>query len=100
VTTDRDDFDRAGDFDAIPEIHEQRFRLLVGSLTDYAVFLIDLSGSIRSWNPGVQAVLGYDEAEFVGLDFAALFTPEDAARERPAQERGRALSDGRCRGQT
>jgi len=42
----------------------------VGSLTDYAVFLIDLSGSIRSWNPGVRAVLGYDEAEFVGLDFA------------------------------
>src|SRR3954453_11038231 len=93
--TDRHDPELPDDFEAIPDLDEQHFRRLVESLTDYAVFLIDLSGTIRSWNPGVRAVLGYDEAEFVGLDFAALFTPEDAARERPAQELGRALCDGR-----
>jgi len=87
---------RFGDnLDAIPNFHEQRFRLLLDSLTDYAVFLIDLSGTIRSWNPGVRGVLGYEETEFVGLDFAALFTPEDITHERPAQELGRALSEGR-----
>jgi PAS domain S-box-containing protein len=59
------------------------------------VFLIDLSGTIRSWNPGVQKVLGYEESEFVGLDFSVLFTPEDVAHERPSQELGRALSEGR-----
>ncbi len=95
VMTDRHESERQSNFDAIPDFHEQRFRLLVESLTDYAVFLIDLSGTIRSWNPGVREVLGYNEGEFVGLDFAVLFTPADVARERPTQELGRALSDGR-----
>ena len=93
--TDSQDPALSGDFDAIPDLHEQRFRLLLESLADYAVFLIDLSGTIRSWNRGVREVLGYDEGEFVGLDFAALFTPEDVAHERPAQELGRALAEGR-----
>jgi len=50
---------------------EQRFRLLVESLTDYAVFMIDLSGAMSSWNPGVRSLLGYDAEEFIGLPFAA-----------------------------
>jgi PAS domain S-box-containing protein len=74
---------------------EQRFRLLVESLTDYAVFMIDLSGTIATWNHGVRLVLGYDAEEFVGLPFAAIFTPEDAAAQRPAQELQRALATGR-----
>src|SRR4051812_45189356 len=74
---------------------EERFRLLVESLTDYAVFMIDLSGRMVSWNPGVKAVLGYDADEFVGLPFAAIFTPEDAALDRPTQELERALATGR-----
>jgi PAS domain S-box-containing protein len=55
---------------------EQRLRLLLDSLADHAVFLIDLSGMIQSWNTGVRRVLGYEQADFVGLPFAALFTPE------------------------
>jgi PAS domain S-box-containing protein len=73
----------------------QRFRLLVESLTDYAVFMIDDSGVISSWNPGVKLVLGYEADEFVGLPFAAIFTPEDVARQRPAQELDRARTAGR-----
>src|SRR5207237_122036 len=74
---------------------EQRFRLLVESLTDYAVFMIDLGGTIASWNPGVQAVLGYDADQFVGMPFDMIFTPEDVARKRPAQELDRARTTGR-----
>src|SRR3954469_23484738 len=74
---------------------EQRFRLLLDSLTEHAVFLIDLSGTIVSWNTGVRRVLGYEEPEFIGLAFAALFTPEDAAQGRPAQELDTALASGR-----
>jgi PAS domain S-box-containing protein len=74
---------------------EQRLRLLLDSLTEHAVFLIDLSGTIASWNTGVRRLLGYEEAEFIGLPFATLFTPEDVAQGRPAQELDRALATGR-----
>src|SRR3954468_9890732 len=74
---------------------EQRMGLLLDSLTEHAVFLIDLSGTISSWNTGVQRLLGYEEAEFIGLPFAALFTPEDVAQGRPAHELERALATGR-----
>jgi PAS domain S-box-containing protein len=74
---------------------EQRLRLLIDSLSEHAVFLIELSGTIDSWNSGVRRVLGYDEPEFVGLPFAALFTPEDAAKNRPQQELECALATGR-----
>src|ERR1700712_3999562 len=76
------------------DLFEQRYRMLVESLTDYAVFMVDLSGTIVSWNPGVKRVLGYDAGEFVGLPFGNLFTPEDVARNRPAQELERALATG------
>jgi PAS domain S-box-containing protein len=74
---------------------EQRLRLLLDGLTEHAVFLIDLSGRIASWNTGVRRLLFYEEAEFIGLPFAALFTPEDVAQGRPAQELERALTTGR-----
>src|SRR4051794_33913599 len=70
--------------EAQPEILEEHFRLLIDSLTDYAVFMIDLSGKISSWNPGVERLLGYTAEEFVGLGFDALFVPEDVALGRPA----------------
>ena len=74
---------------------EQRFRLLVESLTDYAVFMIDLSGAMASWNPGVRALLGYEAEEFIGLPFAAIFTPEDCTRE-PARSGNRGGEDNRA----
>ena len=74
---------------------EERFRLLVESLTDCAVFMIDLAGTIASWNAGVEIVLGYDPDEFVGLPFASIFTPEDIALGRPVEELERVLASGR-----
>jgi hypothetical protein len=73
----------------------QQYRLLLESLTDYAVFMLDPAGTIATWTPGVQQVLGYGADEFVGLPFWALFTPEDIALDRPAQELQTAASTGR-----
>ena len=72
-----------------------RFELLESSLSEYAVFTLDGAGLITSWNPGVEQVLGYPREEFVGLAFAALFTPEDQAMQRPAEELARAAATGR-----
>ena len=74
---------------------DELFRLLVESLTDYAVFEIAPSGTITSWTAGVELVLGYGAEEFVGLPFAAIFTPEDISRKTPAAELVRARLTGR-----
>jgi PAS domain S-box-containing protein len=74
---------------------QTRFQLLESSLRDYAVFTIDASGIVASWNPGVEQVLGYGREDFVGLPFATLFTPEDRAMQRPAEELARAAATGR-----
>jgi hypothetical protein len=74
---------------------EQRLRLLLESLSDYAVFLVDADGVIQTWNPGVAQVLGYDADEFIGLPFASLFTPEDIHNNAPDEELARARSSGR-----
>jgi PAS domain S-box-containing protein len=74
---------------------DQHFRALIESLTDYAVFGVDLTGVISSWNPGVRAVMGYEADEFIGLPFAAIFTPEDVALGRAREEFERARDTGR-----
>src|SRR5262249_19073422 len=64
---------------------EEFHRTLVEQVRDYAIFRMDLRGVATTWNEGVRRVLGYEEAEFVGLDFRRLFTPEEAAAGRPDQ---------------
>ncbi|MGE3508214.1 MAG: PAS domain S-box protein [Vicinamibacterales bacterium] len=76
---------------------EQRLQLLFDNLPDYAIFLVDLDGTISSWNTGVARVLGYTEAEFVGLPFSRLFTPEDIASDQPAREMAEAAAHGHSR---
>src|SRR5688572_14650751 len=74
---------------------QQQFRLLVDSLHDYAVFMIDPEGRVITWNPGVQHVLRYTAAEFIGKTFSQIFTPEDVADGRPEQEMAVAAAEGR-----
>jgi PAS domain S-box-containing protein len=78
-----------------PDFVEHWLRLLIESLEEYAVFLVDPAGTITSWNPSVERVLGYPAIEFVGLPFAALFTPEDVAQGVPARELAQAAATGR-----
>ncbi|MEO5670362.1 MAG: PAS domain S-box protein [Ramlibacter sp.] len=74
---------------------EQRFRLLVESVRDYAIFMLDVDGTVRSWNAGAQALKGYTAAEIVGRHFSNFYTPEDQQAGKPATELHNARLHGR-----
>ena len=76
---------------------EERFRLLIESARDYAIFLIDTQGRITTWNTGAERMLGWSEAEALGRPMALLFTPEDRALDVPEREMRMALDTGRAR---
>ena len=56
---------------------ERRFRLLVQSVTDYAIFMLDRGGYVSNWNAGAERIKGYDASEIVGQHFSRFYTPED-----------------------
>jgi len=74
---------------------EQRFRLLVDSVRDYAIYMLDVDGNVRSWNAGAQALKGYAAGEIIGRHFSAFYTPEDQAAGKPAAELRTARRHGR-----
>ena len=75
---------------------EEQLRLLVESVKDYAIFMLDPQGRIRTWNAGAAAIHGYAAAEVVGRHFSLFFPPEHAEAGRPAQELAKALREGRA----
>src|SRR4029077_6988142 len=56
---------------------EERFRLLVESVKDYAIFMLDQAGRVASWNAGAEAIKGYAAEEILGQHFSVFYTPED-----------------------
>ena len=74
---------------------EQRFRLLVSSVTDYAIYMIDSSGRVATWNPGAERFKGYKADEIIGQHFSRFFRPEDAAADLPARALRIAAREGR-----
>ncbi|MGH7090436.1 MAG: PAS domain S-box protein, partial [Stellaceae bacterium] len=56
---------------------EQRFRLLVEAVTDYAIFMLDRDCTVQSWNEGAQRIKGYTHDEIVGRHFSCFYTEED-----------------------
>ena len=74
---------------------EERFRLLVTQVRDYAIFMLDPAGRISSWNAGAARLKGYEEAEILGRHFSVFYTPEDIASGKPARELEEALAVGR-----
>src|SRR4051812_30794921 len=74
---------------------EERFRLLVENVVDYAIFMLDVQGHILTWNAGAQRLKGYAASEVVGRSFE-LFYPADAIeRGWPQYELKRAIEVGR-----
>ncbi len=59
---------------------EERFRLMVSSVKDYAIFGLDASGKVATWNAGAKRMLGYDAKEIIGRDCSSFYTREDAER--------------------
>lgn len=74
---------------------ERQFRLLVGSVIDYALFTLDLDGVIQSWNPGAERVKGYSAEEAIGQHFSMLYTPEAREAGEPEQALARVRNEGR-----
>jgi PAS domain S-box-containing protein len=62
---------------------EERFRLLVDSVSDYAIIMLSPDGRIASWNKGAEALKGYTEAESLGQPYELFFLPEDVASGKP-----------------
>ena len=73
----------------------QRFQLLVDSVEDYAIYMLDPDGTVRSWNLGAERINGWTAAEIVGRHFSLFFTPEDRESGAPERELETARRDGR-----
>jgi PAS domain S-box-containing protein len=74
-----------------PLIYER----LVCSITDYAIYAIDLEGRVSSWNPGAQSIKGYAANEIIGEHFSRFYTPEDREAGLPQQALRQAAEHGR-----
>jgi PAS domain S-box-containing protein len=74
---------------------EAKFRLLVDSVSDYAIFMLDTDGIVRSWNAGAQAIKGYAGSEIIGRHFSAFYTAQDTAAGKPRIELETAAAKGR-----
>jgi PAS domain S-box-containing protein len=71
------------------------YRLLVDSVRDYAIFLLDPTGHVASWNEGARRIKGYEPAEIIGKHFSAFYPPERVAERFPEYELEVAAREGR-----
>lgn len=74
---------------------ERRFRLLVGSVSDYAVFMLDPGGRVSTWNAGAERIKGWRADEILGQHFSVLYPPEDAAAGKCERALATAAAEGR-----
>jgi PAS domain S-box-containing protein len=65
---------------------EERFRLLVDGVKDYAIFMLDPTGRVATWNEGAERINGYRSKEIVGQHFSKFYPPEDVAAKKPQRE--------------
>ena len=74
---------------------ERNFGLMVNSVTDYALYMLDPTGNVTSWNTGAERIKGYTAAEIIGRHFPRFYTEEDREAGRPDRTLAIALRDGR-----
>jgi PAS domain S-box-containing protein len=74
---------------------EEQYRLLMENVKDFAIFLLDSTGKIATWNNGAERILGYKEAEIIGQPFSILFIPQDIIKRQPEYELEVARDKGR-----
>ncbi|MGH8315005.1 MAG: MASE1 domain-containing protein, partial [Steroidobacterales bacterium] len=74
---------------------EEKFRLLVEGIRDYAVFMLDTEGYVASWNAGAEKIKGYKAADIIGQHFSRFYPPEALERKLPQLELHVAAQVGR-----
>ena len=78
---------------------EQRFRLLVQGVRDYAIYMLDPHGYVTNWNSGAQAIKGYTAEEIIGQHFSRFYSEEDRLAGAPAHALATAVADGKFEGE-
>jgi PAS domain S-box-containing protein len=73
---------------------EERFRVLVRSVKDYGIFMLDPEGRVASWNEGARRIKGYEAEEILGRHFSTFYPPDVAASGHPARELEMARREG------
>jgi len=80
-------------------VAEQRYRLLIEGVTDYAIYSLDAEGNITSWNSGAERIKGYLAEEIIGRHFSTFYVPEDVSAKVPARVLQRAREEGHYEGE-
>src|SRR3984885_953020 len=80
---------------SVSESEDRRYRLLVEAVTDYAIYMLDPTGVVTSWNAGAQRFKGYSADEIIGQHFSRFYTEEDRDRGLPATVLGIAAREGK-----
>jgi PAS domain S-box-containing protein len=78
---------------------QERFRLFLQAVKDYAIYVLDARGNVASWNLGAERIKGYTASEIIGRNFSCFFTKEDLAAGKPAEEMMIAVRDGQFEGE-
>ncbi len=74
---------------------EERFRLLVEGVVDYAIYMLDAEGRVTFWNPGAERLMGFSEQDILGQPLARFYTAEDCQQHKPEQILQAAKAQGR-----
>jgi PAS domain S-box-containing protein len=89
--------DRSHDAEAKLRAAEQQFRLLVESVEEYAIYMLNPIGNVMTWNSGAERIKGYKASEIIGKNFACFYTPEDVAAGKPQRNLDSARKKGHIR---
>src|SRR5262249_50866624 len=76
-------------------VSEEKFRLLVGNVKDYAIFMLNTDGTIASWNDGAEKIKGYARSEIIGKHFSIFYLPEDITQHEPENNLKEVNENGR-----